>query len=142
MHLGVKLCETRLHNGVWAWAMSPSKCVQEAVRNCTAHLLSKYGGKYRLPKKAENPFEMGYDSEWDISPELDLDTVPYYLTTIGILRGMIKLKRINIIMKVSLLSSHVAIPTEGHSKQQFMFVIGKIADWCMVLHTQNRSQCL
>ena len=34
MYLGIKLHETRLHNGVLAWAMSPVKCIQEAVRNC------------------------------------------------------------------------------------------------------------
>ena len=28
-----------------------------------------YGGKFRLPKKAENAFKMGYDSELDTSSE-------------------------------------------------------------------------
>ena len=37
-----------------------------------------------------------------------------YLTIIGILRWIIKLGRINIITKVSLLSSHVALLREGH----------------------------
>ena len=27
MYLDVKLCKTRLHNGVWGWAMSPVKYV-------------------------------------------------------------------------------------------------------------------
>ena len=27
MYLGMKLCKTRLHNGIWAWAMSPVKYV-------------------------------------------------------------------------------------------------------------------
>ena len=48
------------------------------------------------------------------SPELDPDAVSYYLTVISILRMMIELGRINIITKVSLLSSHVALPREGH----------------------------
>ena len=38
MYLGVKLHKTRLHNGVWKWAMSPAKYVKEAVRNCIEHL--------------------------------------------------------------------------------------------------------
>ena len=67
MYLGAKLHETKLHNGVWAWAMSPKKIVQEAVKTCTTHLTANYGGKFRLPKKAENIFKMGYDPELDIS---------------------------------------------------------------------------
>ena len=67
-----------------------------------------------MPKKAENPFKMGYNPELDTSPELDPDAASYYLTIIGILRCMIKLGRIDIITKVSLLLSHVALPREGH----------------------------
>ena len=50
---------------MWAWAMSPAKYVHEAVRNCTVHLSTNYGGKYRMPKKVQNPFKMGYDPELD-----------------------------------------------------------------------------
>ena len=39
IYVGAKLCKSRLHNGVWAWAMSSTKYVQEAVRNCRVHLL-------------------------------------------------------------------------------------------------------
>ena len=39
-----------------------------------------------MPKKAENPFKMGYDPELDTSPELDPDAVSYCLKIIGILR--------------------------------------------------------
>ena len=67
MYLGAKMHKTRLHNGVCAWAMSPAKYVKEAVRNCMEHLLSNYGGVYRMPKKAENPFKMGYGQELDTS---------------------------------------------------------------------------
>ena len=36
-----------------------------------------------MPRKAENPFKMGYDPELSISPQLDPDAVAYYLTIIG-----------------------------------------------------------
>ena len=39
-----------------------------------------------MPKKAENPFKMGYYQELNISPELDPDAASYYLTIVGILR--------------------------------------------------------
>ena len=94
--------------------MSPIKHVQEAVKNCTVHLLSNYVGKSRMPKKAENPLKMGYDPELDTSQEFDPDAESYYLTIIGILRWMIELGRIDIITKVLLLLSHVGLPREGH----------------------------
>ena len=90
MYLDTKLHKIRLHNGVWAWAMSPTRYVHEAVINCIVHLSSNYVCKYKMPKKAENPFKMGYDPELDTSPELDPDTASYYLTIIGILRWMIE----------------------------------------------------
>ena len=114
IYLGTKLQKTRLHNGVWAWAMSPTRYVQEAVRNCIVHLLSNYGGRYRMPKKVDNPIKMGYDPELDTVPELDPDAVSYYLTIIGIVRQLIELGRIDIMTEVSLLLFHVALPREGH----------------------------
>ena len=114
MYLDAKLCKTRIHNEVWARAMSPTKYVHKAVRNCTVHLSSNYGGKYKMPKKAENPFKMGYDPELDTSPELDSNAVPWYLTITGILRWMIELGRIDIINAVLLLTYHVALLREGH----------------------------
>ena len=43
-----------------------------------------------MPKKAKNPFKMGYYPELDTSPEIDPDAASYYLTIIGILRWMIE----------------------------------------------------
>ena len=114
MYLDAELQKTRLQNGVWAWAISPVKYIQEAVRNCAARLVANYGGRFRLPKKAENPFTMGYDPELHTSPELDPGAVSYYLININVIRWMIELGRIDIIMKLSLFSSHVALPKEGH----------------------------
>ena len=50
----------------------------------------------------------------DTSPEFDPDAASYYPTTIGFLRWMIKLGRLDIIAKESLLSSYVELPREGH----------------------------
>ena len=48
MYLGDNLHETRLHNGVWAWAMSPKKNVQEAVRIWAVHLLLYFRNRLGL----------------------------------------------------------------------------------------------
>ena len=37
IYLNEKLHKTKLHNGVWAWAMIPVRYVYEAVRNCVFH---------------------------------------------------------------------------------------------------------
>ena len=103
-YLGTKLHKTRLHNGVWAWAMSPVKYIQEAVRNCAAHLVAKYSSRFGLPKRAQNPFGKSYDPELDISPELEPETTYYFETVIGVLRWMIELRRIGIITEVLSLS--------------------------------------
>ncbi len=34
IYLGAKLKETRLPNSIWAWGLSPSKYVNQAVKNC------------------------------------------------------------------------------------------------------------
>ena len=67
-----------------------------------------------LPKKAENPCKIGYDPELYTSPELEPDAASYYLTVISILRWMIEQGWIDIITEMSLLSSHVVLPREGH----------------------------
>ena len=82
MFLGAKVCLTRLHDEVWTWAISPVKYVQEAVRNCTIHLAANCGGIFKLLKKAENPFKMGYDPELDRT-ELNRDSDPYYLSVLA-----------------------------------------------------------
>ena len=38
MYLGANLQKTWSNNGVWAWAMSPTWYVREAVSNCKIHL--------------------------------------------------------------------------------------------------------
>ena len=43
-----------------------------------------------------------------------VQSLSYFLAITTILGWMIKMRRIEIIMKVSLLSSHVALPREGH----------------------------
>ena len=146
MYQDTKLCKTRLHNGACAWAMSPTKYVCEAVRNCEVHFLTKYGDKYNMHKKTENPFKMGCDTELDTSPELDLHAASYYLTIIGILSLIFELGRIDMITKLLLLTSHVSLPKERAWKQQCMsfpmLVREKIpiGVWLFVLG--NRSQCL
>jgi len=114
IYLGTKLRQIKLDNGIWAWAMSPSKYVQQAVANCRDHLKANYGGRYSLRKRAENPFPIGYEPNTDVTAPLAPDLASYYQSLIGIMRWMVEIGQVDIATKVSLLSSYLAYPQEGH----------------------------
>jgi hypothetical protein len=50
----------------------------------------------------------------DATPELSPVMVNHYQTQIGVLRWCVELGRIDIVTEVSLLSSHLCLPREGH----------------------------
>lgn len=114
IYLGTKLRRVQLTNGVWAWSMSPSKYVQQAVANCRAHLKSNYAGRYTLRKRADNPFPTGYEPGMDTTALLTPDAATYYQSVIGVMRWMVEIGRVDIATEVSLLSSYLAAPREGH----------------------------
>ena len=112
LYLGAKVKKTVLPNGVVAWGLSPSKYVQEAVKNVEEHL-AKQGGR-KLAKRASAPFPTGYIPELDQTRELDEKESSYYQSLIGILRWMVEIGRTDIITEVSTLASHLVLPREGH----------------------------
>ena len=86
MYLGIKLKFMQLHNGIWAWSISPSKHVWEAVRICKEYVARHLSKGYRLPKRADNPFKSDYCPELDVSPILGPDEESYYQFLIGVMR--------------------------------------------------------
>ena len=67
-----------------------------------------------------------YRAEIDISPELDATDAANYQSLIGILQWMVELGRVDITTEVSMLSSCLALPREGHLKQVLgCLLIGK-----------------
>ena len=113
MYLGAKLRKVILPNGVEAWSASPSKYVQEAVKNIVEYLAAEMPD-LKLPKKAAAPFPRNYAPEVDISPPLNAEQASIYGSHIGILRWMVELGRVDMITEVSMLASHLAYPREGH----------------------------
>lgn len=113
LYLGAKLRKVTLPNGVEAWAMSASKYVQEAVRNVKDYIDRHFMGR-KLVRRAPTPFEREYRPEMDVTPELDASQATFFQSQIGILRWMVELGRVDIITEVSMLSSHLALPREGH----------------------------
>ena len=116
IYIGAKLQQTQLLNGVWAWALSPSKYVNQAVRNCETHIKDHYDGQFSLPKWADNPFSMSYEPELDESTPLDPNAASYFQSIIGMMWWMVELGCLDIVTEVSLLSLHLAYPQEGHLK--------------------------
>ena len=100
-----------LVNGAKAWAFSSSQYAQAAVKNVETYLLSK--GK-KFPSKADTPIRTVYRPELDVTPELNASDASYYQSLIGILRWIVELGRADICLEVSMMSSHVALPREGH----------------------------
>jgi len=114
IYLGAKLKETQLPNGIWAWGMSPSKYVNQAVQNCQTHLTKKLDGRYKIPVKADNPFATDYSPDIDVTEPLDPECASFFQHLIGVMRWMVELGRVDIATEVSMLSSYLALPREGH----------------------------
>ena len=116
LYLGGRMSKVVLQNGAEAWAYSSSQYVQAAVKNVESYL-SNHGGK--LPAKAETPLQSSYRPELDVTPELDATDAAYFQSLIGVLRWIVELGRVDICLEVSLMSSHLALPREGHLAQLF-----------------------
>jgi hypothetical protein len=60
-----------------------------------------------------------YKPELDVSPELGIEGHRYYQELTGILWWAVELGRLDILLEVSLLSTYLAAPHEGHLEQVF-----------------------
>ena len=70
-----------------------------------------------MPSKADTPLSTTYRPELDVSRELNETDAAYYQSLIGILRWMVELARVDVCLEVSMMSSHLALPREGHLEQ-------------------------
>ncbi len=114
VYFGAKLKLMQLENGVWAWDLSPSKYVQEAICNCKKYIGGNLLKVYKLTRLAPNPFPTDYRPELDTMPKLPPEHASYYQSLIGIFRWMIELGRVDNYTEVSLLSLHMALLHQGH----------------------------
>ncbi len=78
IYLSAKLKETQLPNGIYAWGMSPSKYVNQAVKNCQTHLTAKLKDKYKILTRADNPFLTNYCPDTDVTGPLDPKCSSFY----------------------------------------------------------------
>jgi hypothetical protein len=114
MYLGATLSKMKLANGKECWTMSPEAYVKSAVSNVEDELKKK--GK-RLPNKCVTPFSCNYAPWLETTAELKADGVQRFQELIGQLRWAVEIGRVDILLEVSLLSSYLAMPREGHLEQ-------------------------
>ena len=117
LYLGGRMRKVQLENGVWAWAFSSSQYIQSAVKNVEEYLAKAENKGWKLPKKADTPICTSYRPELDVSPVLDARDSAYYQSLIGMLRWIVELGRVDICLEVSMMSSHLALPRDGHLEQ-------------------------
>ena len=118
----------QLPNGFHAWAFSSSQYVHEAVKSVEEHL--EKVGKKLMSKKPGTPIPTSYSPDLDITPELVSTDAAYYQLLVGILRWIVELGRVDIFLEVSLMSSHLALPREGHLDKLFhIFAYLKCKQW-------------
>ena len=79
MYLGAKLKKKTFDDGTVAWGLSPSKYVQQAVRNDETFLKSNLDGRYSLLKRAKHPFPCDYAPNEDVSLLLEPDVAKFYM---------------------------------------------------------------
>ena len=116
MYLGGELKQVRNESGNDCWTFSSEKYIRTAVAN-VEEKLAKSG--LRLPTKCVTPVTSGYHPSEDTSDELDKNGLQYYQELIGVLRWAVELGRADILLEVSLLSSHLALPRSGHLQQVY-----------------------
>ena len=88
----------------------------EAVKNVEAYLARK---EKNSNAKADAPITNRYRTDTEATDELWPVDYDYYQLLIGILRWMVELGRFNICVEVSMISSCLDIPREGHLQQLF-----------------------
>ena len=111
-----KLRDVTLANGLKAWAFGSHQYVHAAVTNMQGHLAKKC---MKLPYSAPNPLSTDYHPEIDVTTELDEADALYYQCLIGVLRWIVELDQVNIDVEVSMMSSHLALPREGHLEELY-----------------------
>ena len=113
MYLGALLSELETADGTKCWTMSSEKYVKAAIENVEA-ILAK--SDLRLPSRCDTPMSTSYHPSEDVTREMNAGGLHIYQELIGILRWAIEIGRIDILLKVSLISSHLALHRIGHLK--------------------------
>jgi hypothetical protein len=95
------------------WSMSGKDYVKNAVKICK-DLLATNGKTLKSGRHAKRPMPKTYWLELDLTQELELELASWYQQLVGILRWAVELGRVDILVEVSMMSSHLVQPRLGH----------------------------
>jgi hypothetical protein len=110
------------------WIISAAKYIEMACKTITERMVQRHkiypynhkepNNDYTFPSRSKRqcytPFITSYRPELDTSRELENDDITFYQEIVGILRWVVELGRVDILLEVALLSSHLALPRLGH----------------------------
>ena len=129
IYLGGHVWTVQLDNGVTCSAFGSLQYVQAAVKTVETYLkdhCSRGDVMYSSPAWDEPPIQTDYCPELDILPDLDSNDSAYFQSLIGILCWIIELRRVDICLEVSMMSSHLALPFMGYLKHVFSFFFASL----------------
>ena len=106
LHLGQSLEKT-------AWAIIPSKYVNDAVNNCEKWIQENMP-EHKHSCRASNFY-------LDTTAELDEEQTTYYQSQISTLHWIVELGRIDIATDTSLVASHIALPRRDTYRLYFIY---------------------
>ena len=115
VYLGAQL-DTMTIDCFDGWTMSSQKYVKAAIDNVEAVLGRT---NQRLPTKCGTPLKSGYRPELYTSQELKQDGLQRYQELIGMLRWAVALGRVDILLEMAFMSTHLALPRRGHLQQLY-----------------------
>jgi len=112
-YLGANVGRFQLKSGLECWSALARDYVKSAVRNME-QVLQQDPIPSKLRNRMDRPLPIAYRPEVDVSPLLDSVLTTRFQNGLGVLRWIVELGRIDIMTEVSMLSSHNAMPREGH----------------------------
>jgi hypothetical protein len=98
------------------WAFESSSYVAKAMNHVDRELAE---ANMKLMPNVKTPLASGYRPELDIFHELGSKQLNYFQGLIGIMRWICELRRIRILMPVSILSHYLVSARQGHLEQAF-----------------------
>ena len=112
-YLGANIGRWKLPDGRETWCMSGKDYIKSAIVQARK-MLERKSRALPTGKQVNRPMRKDYRPELDVSLELGPEETAEYQQLIGMLRWGVELGRIDYSYELSLLSSHLAMPREGH----------------------------
>ena len=118
IYLGSRVKNVHDQSGRPAYATSSNDYVREAIKIIESRMKDLKLAYTKSAKSPSSPFSnIKYKPELDTTALCSTDEHQLYYQSIGILRWMIEIGRIDITVEVSLLSRYLAQPRTGHLVQ-------------------------